>query len=102
MALSSITGIYTLRVRPGTTGMYMLAQGFGFGFTLNTVNREYFNVKIFLDTMACAKIKRTKYVRNVNGNAVQGHLSENYRMKYYFRREIFAIYDTTRLSRILS
>ena len=43
-----------------------------------TVNREYFDVKIFLDSMACAKIKRTKYMRNINDNAVQDCLSENY------------------------
>ena len=42
------------------------------------VNHEYFDVKIFLDSMACAKIKRTKYMRNINDNAVQGRLSENY------------------------
>ena len=30
--------------------------------------------------MACAKIKRTKYMRNINDNAVQGRLSENYLM----------------------
>ena len=46
-----------------------------------TINREYFNVEIFLDSMACAKIKRTKYMRNINDNAVQGHLSENYLMR---------------------
>ena len=46
--------------------------------------------------MACAKIKHTKYMRNINDNAVQGRLSENllyaknYRMKY-FRHEISAI-----------
>ena len=64
-----------------------------------TVNREYFDVKIFSDSMACAKIKRTKYMRDINDNAVQGRLSEkliinakNYRMKY-FRHEIFAIYE---------
>ena len=28
--------------------------------------------------MACAKIKRTKYMHNINENAVQGRLSENY------------------------
>ena len=44
----------------------------------STVNREYFDVKIFSDSMACAKIKRTKYMRNINDNAVQGRLSENY------------------------
>ena len=45
----------------------------------NTVNREYFDVKIFSDSMACAKIKRTKYMTlcNINDNAVQGRLSEN-------------------------
>ena len=43
-----------------------------------TVNREYFDVKIFSDSMACVKIKRTKYMRNINDNAVQGRLSENY------------------------
>ena len=43
-----------------------------------TVNREYFDVKIFSDSIACAKIKRTKYMRNINNNAVQGSLSENY------------------------
>ena len=42
-----------------------------------TVNREYFDVKIFSDSMACAKIKRTKYMHNISGNAVQGRLSEN-------------------------
>ena len=40
--------------------------------------REYFDVKIFSDSMACAIIKRTKYMRNINNNAVQGRLSENY------------------------
>ena len=45
---------------------------------LYTVNHEYFDVKIFSDSMACAKIKRTKYMRNINDNAVQGRLSENY------------------------
>ena len=45
-----------------------------------TVNCEYFDVKIFSDSMACAKIKRTKYVRNINDNAVQGRFSENYLM----------------------
>ena len=46
-----------------------------------TVNREYFDVKIFSDSMACAKIKRTKYMRNINDNVVQGRLSENYLMR---------------------
>ena len=44
----------------------------------NTVNREYFDVKIVSDSMACAKIKHTKYMRDINDNAVQGRLSENY------------------------
>ena len=39
---------------------------------MSTVNREYFDVKIFSDSMACAKIKRMKYMRNINDNAVQG------------------------------
>ena len=71
-----------------------------------TVNREYFDVKIFSDSMACAKITaphpasrilrdagcglrnqtklpfsasiRMKYMRNINDNVVQGRLSENY------------------------
>ena len=28
--------------------------------------------------MACAKIKCTKYMHNINDNVVQGRLSENY------------------------
>ena len=44
----------------------------------DTVNREYFDVKIVSDSMACAKIKHTKYMRDINDNAVQGRLSENY------------------------
>ena len=48
------------------------------GLRTSTVNREYFVVKIFSDSLDCAKIKRTKYVRNINDNAVQGRLSENY------------------------
>ena len=39
-----------------------------------TVNRD---IKIFSDSIACAKIKNTKYVCNINDNAVQGRLSEN-------------------------
>ena len=38
----------------------------------STVNREYLVVKIFSDSLACAKIKRKKYIRNINDNAVQG------------------------------
>ena len=66
------------------------------GYFILTVNREYFDVKIFSDSMTRAKIKRTKYMRDINDNAVQGRLSENmksYRMKY-FRHEIFTIYGT--------
>ena len=44
----------------------------------STVNCEYFDVKIFSDSMACTKIKHTKYMRNINDNAVQGRLSEHY------------------------
>ena len=42
-----------------------------------TINRKYFDVKIFLDSIACVKIKRTKYMRNINDDEVQGRLSEN-------------------------
>ena len=45
---------------------------------LHTVNCEYFDVKIFSDSMASVKIKRTKYMRDINDNAVQGRLSKNY------------------------
>ena len=49
--------------------------------------------------MACAKIKRMKYMRNINDNVVQaccGKLfnAKKYRMKY-FRLEIFVIYGMT-------
>ena len=46
---------------------------------LCTVNREYFVVEIFSDSLAYAKIERTKYIQchNINDNAVQGRLSEN-------------------------
>ena len=63
----------------------------------NTVNRKYFDVKIFSDSMACAKIKRTKYMRNINDKCGTGSFvrklfnTKYYRMKY-FRHEIFAIY----------
>ena len=60
-----------LRIRPCFVGNYSIVFG-------STVNREYFDVKIFSDSMACAKIKCTKYMHNINDNAVQGHLSENY------------------------
>ena len=47
--------------------------------------------------MACAKIQRMKYMRDIKDNAVQGRLlfnAKNYHMKY-FRHEIFAIYGTS-------
>ena len=68
----------------------------------NTVNREYFDVKIFSDSMACAKIKRTKYMRNINDNAVlirKLFNIKNYRMKY-FRHSVFAFYGTYKKLRI--
>ena len=42
------------------------------------MNREYFDVKILSDSIACANIKHTKYMCSINNNAVQGRLSENY------------------------
>ena len=49
--------------------------------------------------MACVKIKCTKYMCNINDNAVQGRLSENYNAKNYhmkyFRYKIFAIYGNS-------
>ena len=45
---------------------------------VHTVNREYFVVKIFSESLACAKIKCTKYMSNINDNVVQGRLSKNY------------------------
>ena len=42
---------------------------------LGIVIREYFVVKIFPDSLAYAKIK---HMRIINGNVIQGHLSENY------------------------
>ena len=42
-----------------------------------TINREYFVVKIFSDNLAYVKIKLI-----LLKNAVQCHLSENYRIKY--------------------
>ena len=53
-----------------------------------TVYWEIFIVNIFLDSMASAKIKRTKIMRIINDNAVRGRLSEN----LYLLCEIFAIY----------
>ena len=61
-----------------------------------TISREYFDAKIFSDSMACAKIKCMKYIRSINDNAVESLVrklfnKKMYRMKY-FRHEIFAIY----------
>ena len=59
--------------------------------TAYTINHEYFDIKKFSDSMAHAKIKHTKYMRNINDNAVQGRLS-----KIYLTRKIIAwnILDT--------
>ena len=43
----------------------------------STVICEYFVVKIFSDSLACAKINTQKYICNIDDNAVQGRLSEN-------------------------
>ena len=45
-----------------------------------TVNHESFVAKIFSDTgpWLMQKLNVQKYVRNINDNAVQDHLSENY------------------------
>ena len=61
-----------------------------------TVNREYFVVKIFSDSLAYAKIKRTKHMYNINDHVVQGHLSGNYliRKLIAWDMKIFAIYGT--------
>ena len=54
-----------------------------------TVNREYFDVKIFSDSMACTKIKRTKYMHNIKATMQYRVVcpklfnAKNYRMKYF-------------------
>ena len=53
-----------------------------------TVNREIFVVKIFLDSMASPKIKRTKIMRIINDNAVRGRLSENYLTQKFIAQNI--------------
>ena len=53
-----------------------ICKAFSEGGALS-VNREYFDVKISSNSMACAKIQRTKYMRNINDNVVQGRLCEN-------------------------
>ena len=44
----------------------------------NTVNREIFVVKIFLESMASPNIKHAKFTHIINDNAVRSRLSENY------------------------
>ena len=55
---------------------------------LNTVNREIFVVKIFSDSMASPKIKRTKIMHIINDNAVRGRLSKNYLTRKFIARNI--------------
>ena len=46
---------------------------------MSTVNREYFDVKIFRTAWLVRKLNaRNTCMRNINDNAVQGRLSENY------------------------
>ena len=76
-----IHGSKPIQVRgcsPRTRAVYIAINPWQPCHNYYTVNREYFDVKIFSDSMACAKIKRAKYMRNINDNAVQGRLSENY------------------------
>ena len=54
----------------------------------NTVNREIFIVKIFLDSMASVKIKCTKIMHIINYNVVRGRLSENYLTRKFIARNI--------------
>ena len=54
-----------------------------------TVNREYFVVKIFSDSLACAKIKHSKYMCSIISNAVQGRLSEIYLARKFITQNIF-------------
>ena len=56
---------------------------------LATVNREYFVVKIFLDSLAYAKIKHAKYMRIIISNAVRGRLSKNYLTQKFIAQNIF-------------
>ena len=59
-----------------------------------TVNHKYFVVKLFLDSLGCAKIKCTKIHAQYcsTGSFVRKLFNmKNYCMKY-FRHEIFAIY----------
>ena len=52
-------------------------------------------LKYFRTAWLVQKLNVQKYIRNIDDNAVQGRLSENYLNYYmkYFRHEIFAIYD---------
>ena len=55
-----------------------------------TVNCECFVVKIFSDSLACEKIKRTKmHVQYFN--AVQGRLSKNFNAKIYTKNSQFTV-----------
>ena len=63
----------TCRLKFSNLGLFQLT-------IVYTVNREYFVVKIFSDSLACVKIKR---MNNINDNAVQGHLSKNYLMRKF-------------------
>ena len=54
----------------------------------HTINRKYFVVKIFSDSLACAKINARKYIHNIDDNVVQGRLSENYLMRKIIARNI--------------
>ena len=53
-----------------------------------TVNWEIFVVKIFSDSMASAKIKRTKIMCIINDNSVRGRLSENYLTQNFITQNI--------------
>ena len=52
------------------------------------VNREIFVVKIFSDSMASAKIKRTKIMHIINNKAIRGRLSENYLTRKFITQNI--------------
>ena len=58
------------------------------------VNCEYFVLKIFLDSLAYARIKciifcaKNMHSTDINNNAVQGHLSENYLTRLTIARNI--------------
>ena len=52
------------------------------------VNREIFIVKTFSDSMASAKIKRTKIMCIINDDAVRGHLSKNYLTRKFIARNM--------------